>query len=224
MRLKKIWIIAILLLVGQLIMNYLANQYFSPIELSLITIIIILIEQGLLSIGAGAIISALISFIPIRSWKYTQKFKMIFPLGITLMFVISIIINCYSTYFDKTGKVLWATPVYIYDSIPVPSNLDCSTLHNGKFETNYSLITREDSIQFDSNKFTNKVETYKVIWLSDCEYYLISEFGFGRDTTKVKIMSIEKSFYDCYESWYSDYHGNYMPAHRHRIRIIKNDN
>jgi len=219
MRLKTLWIIAILLLIGQLIQNYLTIQYFSPIELSIIIIIITLTEKVFISIGIGAIISALISFIPIRKLKYIKKFKMIFPFGITLMFAISIIINCYITHFDYTGELLFNAPKYEYDSIPVPHDLNCSTLHSGKFEDDYYLITREETIQFDYNKFTNRVEIYKVIWLSDCEYYLISK----KDTTKVKIMRINKKFYDCYRSSYSILYGDFSPAWCARYRIIKMD-
>lgn len=221
-------ILAILCLIGVIILYFIAiheifyaYQNDNSIRSELVHWIVCLLIIIGVGIVIGALISAFVSLIPIQGRSYLNKFKVILLICFTFIFFLINLCIIYYTYFERTGLIIEElAPNYNYKSIIIPDGIDCSSIHDGTFETGYVKITRSSNIEVEVDNETDMVtNTYEVIWASDCEYYLIPE-NLTRDTIKVKVIRVGNGFYDCYKTG-STFPFEY-PAYRIRYRKIEN--
>lgn len=88
------------------------------------------------------------------------------------------------------------------------SGIDCANIKTGKFKLTDStadieyIIERNDSTQTEKNTKTEDKSTYKIEWLSDCEYTLTLLEGradlkeiFGNRKMLVEITAVTKHHY-----------------------------
>ncbi|MEX1000650.1 MAG: hypothetical protein WDZ35_00895 [Crocinitomicaceae bacterium] len=57
------------------------------------------------------------------------------------------------------------------------NKIDCSPFINGQFvypNLKGVEVSRRDSIQIETNHTKNYVDTYKITWTGECEYYMIT--------------------------------------------------
>ncbi len=128
-----------------------------------------------------------------------KKYRILLIIAILIVLVFSItsLRKWTFVYIKAINEVLFASELIIYDNVPQNSNLDCSTLKVGNFETDKYLIEREADVQIHTNKESNKKTIYKIIWLSNCEYHLHPTDN-NLLNIKVKIKEISDQYYDCY--------------------------
>lgn len=139
-----------------------------------------------------SVIGAIIALIPFQKRTFKNKFKFSFIslLGITITF--------YGYYKYLTIiKGVELNPIHKYEDIQIPKNLNCSTIHEGKFETKNSIINRTKDKQIEKIKETGIKTEFSIKWINDCEYVLIPT----ADTTnklRVKITTVNSDSYGCY--------------------------
>lgn len=194
MKPNKLWTLAILLFAGLCIFQYI-EQDFSK-HLGLFDFFMGLVTSALIVILVGIILGLLTALLPFRKKTYREKFKITLPLGTSLGIFVLLLNFGYLAYLDKV-KGIKLFPVTKYDKVEIPLSLDCSTVHNGKFEIENLIIERKGNRQIQTRKDTKETREYQIEWLSDCEYYLTSDDK-PTEKLKVKIVSVTNQGFDCY--------------------------
>jgi hypothetical protein len=171
--------------------------------------------SNLILIGIfGAGLGALIALIPFRQKHFKEKFKTTFPLLTSILLLVLIVTFGYSSYL-KNVKGIELRPIYKYEDIQIPVNLDCSSVRIGNFETEKSFIERTESKQIQTDKKTGDKKEFIVEWTNDCEYILTST----EDTSeklRVKITAVHPDNYGCYiiSDKYADKYPNFLTIKR----------
>ena len=163
--------------------------------------------------GIGGILGLVMAFIPFRQKKIKEKLRLTFPFCTSGFLIIAISSFGYVAYLEKI-KGIKIRPFIKYENVVIPSGLDCSSIKNGKFETENLFIERQGDKQIQIRKDTNEKKEFKVKWLSNCEYYLLP-LDKPEEKIKVKIVNVTAENYNCYVSSYGKYAINYL------IKIVK---
>lgn len=178
---KKLWIVSVVLCIPFGVLLHLNKES----ELHPILSFLFFTFSAIL---AGTVAGAFIGLIPFRKKTYSQKFTITHPLCISL--VLSVFIFLFSWGYARDVKN--------YDRIKISPDLDCSTLHNAKYESEVAIFEMHEHYLVQINKKTNDTITLGVEWKSDCEYYLLNP-----DSTiisKVKITKVTKDEFECYST------------------------
>ena len=198
MTIKKLWILTTIFIIGFIVifcvlymeksLNLGMKQTSFIFRHLFLNLIIFLIS--------GILIGLLVALIPFRQQLYKEKLKK------TILFAISIILFLYFVnisywVYETKEKGIELMPVINYDDIKKPVNLDCSSVHNGKFEDDNTIIERKGNQQFQINKKSGVKSEYNISWISDCEYVL-TPIPIGSDILRIKIISVNSSSYGCY--------------------------
>jgi hypothetical protein len=141
-------------------------------------------------------IALLLALIPYKKLLFKAKIKTTIPIAISIVLTILILNYLYLIYLFKHNS-FDLKPIPKYSEIQIPQNIDCSLVHNGKFETDKYIIERKDNEQIETDIKTKKAITYSVEWLSDCEYTLTSTNNTSNNR-RIKIVAITDSTYECY--------------------------
>lgn len=81
------------------------------------------------------------------------------------------------------------------------TNENTDDLRNGHFRDQFSSISRQDTIQLETNLKTGRTTEYSVKWLSASEYRLVKlthDNNLNNDTLYVRITTNLPDRYDCY--------------------------
>ena len=206
---KKLWIISIIFLLGHLIIQYV---FFVRADLSesvgRMTFGIDLVSNLILVGIFGACLGALTALIPYRHKNFKQKFKTTFPLSTSIVLLVLVSTFGYSIYL-KNVKGVELRPLHKYEDIKTPVNLDCLSVHNGKFESEKSFIERFENKQIQTDKKTGTKNEFIVEWTNDCEYILTSVDD-NSEKLRVKITAVNSDNYGCYVI--SDKYGDKYPS------------
>ena len=208
---KKFWIISILLLIGHLILQYVFYVKTDLTEvLGLITFAIDLFSNLILIGILGAGLGTLTALIPFGQQSFKEKFKTTFPLSTSVVLIVLISTFSYSIYLEKV-KGIGLSPLQKYEDIQIPTNLDCSSVRNGKFETEKSFIERIGSKQIQTDKKTGQKKEFIIEWINNCEYILISTEN-STEKLRVKITTINPDDYGCYviSDQYADKYSRFL--------------
>jgi len=197
MKPQKLWIFTTLLLVVHLIIQFV---FFLKPDLSdglgkmssIFDMLLNLILIFILGVGLGA----LVALIPFRKKLYKEKFKITFPLLTSIVLVVFVATFSYTLYLKKV-KGIELHPLIKYELIQIPENLNCSSVHNGQFETGKIIIERTDNKQIQTDLKTGEKKEYNVEWTNDCEYVLTSITD-SLDKIRIKITAVNQENYGCY--------------------------
>lgn len=200
MRPIVLWIINVLMLIGQLILEYKVIRIadYSQ-EDGWVFFIIFIVVDVLILLGFGLAIGVMLALIPIKEKEFSQKFRFTFPIATSLTLVILLISFGYIAYLNKV-KGIELKPLVKYDKIEIPQGLDCSSVKYGIFETESFAIKRQGNKQIEILKRNNQKSEYNIEWLSDCEY-ILSPIDNPSKKLKVKIINVTKDGYECYSSF-----------------------
>ncbi len=157
----------------------------------------------------GAALGALTALIPYKQKKFNEKFKTTFPLSTAVVLVVLVSTFGYFIYL-KNVKGIELRPLIKYEDIHIPINLDCSSVRNGKFETETSYIERTKDKQIQTDKKTGDKREFIVEWTNDCEYILTSTQD-STEKLRVKITAVNHDIYGCYviSDKYADNYPNF---------------
>ncbi|HEX5025075.1 MAG TPA: hypothetical protein VFV68_07370, partial [Agriterribacter sp.] len=156
----------------------------------------IMIEFGSTALAIliiGVALGALMALIPFKRLKYSQKFRLTIPICTTLVICLDLYASTQEAYLIRKHMA----DQKLYKDVQIPQGLDCSSVHDGTFETPSLIIERHGDYQKQTSKISDEVEEFKVKWISDCEYYLISPED-STDILKVKIIKVTPDGYDCF--------------------------
>jgi hypothetical protein len=212
---KKLWIISFILLIGHVIIQYIFLLKTDLTEsLGILTFLIDLFSNlmlvGILGFGLGA----LTALVPFRQMSFNEKFKTTFPLFTSVVLIVLVSTFSYSIYLKKV-KGIELRSLKKYEDIQTPVNLDCSSVRNGKFETEKSFIERIENKQIQTDKKTGVIKEFIVEWTSDCEYILTSTED-NSEKLRVKITEVKSDKYCCYviSDKYADKYPNFLTINR----------
>jgi len=194
---KLLWILTILILVGFFIIQYVFLQTpdFTN-SMGQTTFVIDFLISLLIIVAVGVGLGYLVALIPFKTKPYKQRVKTSLPLMVSVVAIILCGVFGYSAYLKKV-KGIELRPLGKYTNIRIPPNLECSSVHNGKFETDKLIIERSGDKQFQTDKVTGEKNEYKIEWVNDCEYTLTSILD-NSDKLKVKIVAVSPDNYDCF--------------------------
>lgn len=186
------------MLVGFLIIQYV---FLLPPDFSngvgQTTFVIDLSVSVLMPVAIGVGLGYLVALIPLKkSISYKQRTKISLPLMVSVVGIFFCSIFGYSAYLKIVDGVAFS-PLIKYDNIRIPANLDCSSVHDGIFETENLLIERLGDKQYQTNKTTGERNEYIVEWINDCEYILTSTLDHS-NKLKVKITAVNPNNYGCH--------------------------
>ena len=169
-----------------------------------------LILVGIFGTGLGA----LTALIPFRQKSFKEKFKTTFPLSTSIVLLVLVTTFSYSIYLKKV-KGIELRPLHKYEDIQIPANLDCSTIHSGRFETEKSIIERIENKQIQTDKKTGDKKEFIVEWTSDCEYVL-TPITDNTDKLRIKITAVNPDNYGCFviSDKYADKYPNFLSIKR----------
>lgn len=190
---KKLWIFAAVFFLGVYV--YLSIHSINSNN-SIPFIISKLFITQVLILLAALILGLLIACVPYRQKKFRQKFNVTFPFA---SFLIAFALFSYMSYEQYTWWIEATKygPLMKYESVEIPANLDCSSIHNGKFEDHVAIFERQGDMQIQMLKESNQKKEYKVEWTSDCEYQLINVKD-SSDKAQVKVVAVTSEGFDCY--------------------------
>lgn len=131
----------------------------------------------------------------------------------SIVLLVFIITFGYTIYLKEVNGVE-LRPLQKFEDIQIPQNLDCSSMHLGKFETGNSIIERIDSRQIQTDKRTGEIKELNVEWKSNCEYVLTSKDR--SEQISVKIVDIKQDSYSCYviSNKFKDKYPNFIIMNR----------
>lgn len=210
MRQRMLWTITGILLILHLILQH--TQFTSTDEWDFGSSIILLSSHIFIVFMVSVVLGVLTALIPFKQKKYRQKFITTFPISFSFTLMVLLLNFGYLVYLDKV-KGAKLSPLIKYDNIEIPVTLDCTSIKNGRFETENLIISRQGAKQTHINKDTKETREYKVEWLSDCEY-ILTPIDNSAESIKVKIINVSIDSYDCYTA-IDKY------AKRYRIKRIK---
>lgn len=199
------------LLIGHLIIQY---SFFPTIYLSgkpdVYSIAGDLITHTIIVFFIVLAVVPFLAFIPFKGMGYNEKFIRIVPIIASTVLIVLIANFGYLAYKKKSNG-LELRPLHKYDDIEIPIDIHCEMVHNGKFETDKSIIIRDDKKQIQINKKTGKRNEFIIEWVSDCEYILTSVED-NSEKLRVKITAINPDNYGCYviSDKYADRYPNFM--------------
>lgn len=195
MKQKILWLVAVSLFLVFLVAQHVLTSQKSSSELfqlnSLLELSSIVLAVGAVSVVLGL----LIAIIPYKKQAYSIKFMHTLPFSASLVsFALICVFGFYYWHLKKAGIQF---PDASYDNVTIPDNLDCASVHNGKFKMEGYKLEREGSRQVHTDIATGEEIHYTIEWLNDCEYKLISEKD-DKEPTFVKILAVDSISYTCY--------------------------
>jgi len=213
MKPKLLWIIAGMLLITHLIIQFAffavngldGSQMFFAVEFI----------SSLIAIACTSlVIGAIVAFIPVKQRTYKEKFNITLPLFSSIVLAIWIVAFSYYTYLKKV-KGIELKPLIKYENIIIPDGVDCASVHEGLFETDKLSIERFGSKQIQTNKQTGIKSEFTIEWINDCEYYLTSTSD-NSNKLRIKIVSVKADLYSCYviSEKYADKYPNFLTIKR----------
>lgn len=145
---------------------------------------------------SGILIGALIALIPFKKRPYTEKILTTIPSTISIILILYFISFGYALHQSKAnGTELY--PVMDYEDIKIPANLNCSLVHDGRFEDSQCIFERKGNKQLQTTKKTQSLTEFTVQWVNDGEYVLSPVID-SLNKIRVKIISVEANGYGCY--------------------------
>jgi hypothetical protein len=211
---KKLWIVAVLLLIVHFIIQYGFYIHYDYSSLGWISLASDVLGNVLLIIVSGGVLGALFALIPSRGKNYLDRFKIALPLLISFALLLVITAFIFIVFYGKQKGYKDRENVY-YHNITIPAGTNCSSIHNGEFIMEDYLIKRHDTIQVETNLKSGKTVEFKVDWINDCEYSLTPV----RDSLKktyIKVTQVNEDYYTCYGKVDED-----MPAVFFKINRMK---
>lgn len=212
---KRLWTISIILFTVHLIIQYVFYIKTDLTDsLGIFIFGIDLFSNIIVIVMFGAGLGALTALIPFRKKNFKDKFKTTLPLLTSIVLLVLISIFGYSIYLKKV-KGIEFKPLQKYEDIQIPENIDCSTLHDGKFESEKSFIERIGNKQIQTDKKTGSKKEFMVEWTNGCEYILTSVDDHS-EKLRVKITVINPDNYGCYviSDKYADKYPNFLTIKR----------
>lgn len=189
---KPLWIVSLILLVVHCVV-----QYFFYLKISgLFTLFIDFTSNILFLATISLALSLLFALIPNKRKGYKEKFKITLPIVIIVLLSLMILSFSYNIFILKQNGFN-SRPKNNYKDIVIPANLNCSSIHNGVFETDKCLIERIEKKQIETDKITGKKIEFIVSWISDCEYKLIP-LTEGLGHLNVKVVEVTENDYACF--------------------------
>jgi hypothetical protein len=133
---------------------------------------------------ASILLSLIISALPFKANKRVprHRVKSFMPLSMVSLTIIALI------------AFVLTRPSYA-KAAPAEARL-CKTVQNGRFLLDEYIIDRQHKVHTETSKITNQTATFKVEWISDCEFKLTNASD-SNDTTKVKIIEVTDTTYKC---------------------------
>ena len=185
---KKLWILFAILFIALCVLQYFD---FQTIENSNIGFLIFLASLFVINAG-GIVLGLLTALIRFGNNTFEERFKITFPLSNIFTAIVLIMVSGYFVYVQHVKMM-----VTEYDKVEIPADLDCSTVHEGKFEDESLVIERFGNTQIQREKNGYPAAVYKLEWLSDCEYRLIRSSD-SSEQIIVKIVAVTDSGFDCF--------------------------
>lgn len=150
------------------------------------------------------ILSVIIAAFPFNSntTPGKQKIRSFIPICTVLLTVASFI------------AFIITRPSYASE-VPAERTL-CQRVKEGKFRLDQYIIERKGDVQIETDVTTKEKIAYKVKWINDCEFELIS-FKDSIDRNKVKIIAVTEHGYECVLQ-------NESRSTKHELLIIMNGN
>jgi hypothetical protein len=154
-------------------------------------------QIGILAVVAsvvGLILGLLAAIVPYKQRSFNERFIMTLPVMLSLALILQCMIAFYSAYMRQADGISFSKQRY--DDIEIPPGLDCSSVRNGRFETESMSLDLNGKTQVQTVKLVGYKLNYTVLWRNDCEYELIS----GTDAESamcVKITAVREDGYEC---------------------------
>ncbi|MBY0426182.1 MAG: hypothetical protein K2Q22_11135 [Cytophagales bacterium] len=194
---RKVWIITIILLIVYLFVDY---EFFLPVKLFGKTTSYEILSHLSISVFLVffivLLIVPLLALIPFRKMAYSEKFVRLVPF-VTSTVLIVLIASFGQVIYQKIKNKVELVPSDKYEDIHTSSEVDCTQIHNGKFETENVFIERIGTKQLQIDKKTGHIKEYSVEWKSDCEY-LLTSLEDSSSKLKIKIVSVNPQNYECF--------------------------
>lgn len=180
------------------------------LAISLITLLAVVISEFVLASG----VVALLALIPFKKKNYPDKFR------IMLLTAVSFLLFCFTVFLAVSfyiGDVTRSEEPF--EEIQIPINLDCSAIHDGKFESDKLIIERKGNRQVETNKRWGSEEAYNVEWVSDCEY-ILTRVDDPETKVRVKVVAVTAEGYSCYAMMekHSDWNAPFVTFKRIGLR------
>lgn len=212
---KKLWIVAILLLIIHFIIQYgFYIHYDYSSSFGWISLASDILGNVMLIVVSGGVLGALFALIPSRNRTYLDRFKVALPLLTSFSLLIIIAGFIFIVFYGKQRGYSDRENVY-YHNITTPADTNCSSIHNGEFSMDDYRIKRRDNIQIETNLKTGKTVEFKVEWINDCEYSL-TPVNNELKKTFIKITQVNEDYYTCYGKVEEN-----MPAVFFKIKRLK---
>lgn len=208
MKTNPFWILVVVLLVIEMIINYFLNFVFIFEEKTDWTIVAFSIAGSIIAAAVlGFVLAAILAAIPFKKLKYNSKLLKILPIAtsLVLIFVIAmdgyhlLLNNLYGT--KNTNK--------FYSEIVIPSDVDCSSMHDGTFRSPQLEIIRSGNHQIQKNLLNGEISEFEIVWLNNCEYHLIPQTA-SDDKILVKIVEVTSDGYSCYVGGENEFNQPYF--------------
>jgi hypothetical protein len=192
----KLWLTAAALF---LFLQCLAAFVFNTIDwadpLDLFTFGTDFLTELLLITIIGFALGALLACFPFQNKTYKEKTPNAMPIGVITVLCLLLCAFGYTWQAKNANGLEYSTVKY--GKIKIPDNLNCSEIHEGKFETETLIIERSGKTQTQTHKKTGKTQTFSIAWKSDCEYALSPLYS-SKTTLEAKIVSVSPNIYTCY--------------------------
>lgn len=193
MTLRKFWILSILLCAAHLLIVFAVTNRLGSVDKYGLTIALyVLLGFVFAEFVMVSGVVAIIALIPYKQKVYIAKFRILFLAAVTFLLFCFSVVLALSFYFRTEIRSKER-----FDDIVIPSDINCSVVRDGKFETDKLLIERKGSIQIETNKWWGSEKEYKVEWVGDCEYILTSVDD-SEAKVRVKIVEVTSKGYSCY--------------------------
>lgn len=192
----RLWLATLVLALGFAVVEIVLLRASSPTGEHLLEWVTMTLTAGVVSGGIGGGLAALAALVPQKQKTYREKFAFAFPLGTSVVMLALVAAFAQAAYLKIVhGKDLH--PTRMYEDIEIPAGLDCSSIRNGRFETDASIIERTGNRQTQTSKKTGEKKELDVDWVRNCELVLSSTVE-RSSTLRVKVVSLKPNQYGCY--------------------------